>query len=102
MIRRPPISTLFPYTTLFLSVVGGVVTGGVVFGGVLVVDGVVVVGGVVTGGVADGGVVVGGDVVTVGGVVTDGDVRSEEYTSELQSANISYAGFCLKTTTVMR
>src|ERR1039458_10776288 len=50
MIRRPPRSTLFPYTTLFRSEVGGVELG-------------------------DGGVEEFGE----------GEFRSEEHTSELQS-----------------
>ena len=34
MIRRPPTSTLFPYTTLFRSIYGGVDAPGIVFDGV--------------------------------------------------------------------
>src|SRR5205814_9789851 len=80
MIRRPPISTLFPYTTLFRSVG------------------------------ADGKKYLVSDVATVGrgpaprrGVlekdgneVTGGVIRSEEHTSELRHLGISYAVFCLK------
>src|SRR5256885_10416829 len=55
MIRRPPRSTLFPYTTLFRSVEHGVV---------LVIELAVMLG---------------------AGVVTLDQVRSEEHTSELQS-----------------
>src|SRR3712207_7576785 len=71
MIRRPPRSTLFPYTTLFRSVSGfanhGTLTGGTrtatgKFGGALGLDGV-------------------SDWVTV----ADAASRSEEHTSELQS-----------------
>src|SRR3712207_9180030 len=43
MIRRPPRSTLFPYTTLFRSVLTGVI---IVVGTALVVQGVVVDGAV--------------------------------------------------------
>src|SRR3712207_7923328 len=71
MIRRPPRSTLFPYTTLFRSPSEDA------FCGIESVRGV---------------------------MVSKGDAsaplwvteRSEEHTSELQSANISYAVFCLK------
>ena len=53
MIRRPPRSTLFPYTTLFRSVgVGVVVVGGGVGGGGSVV-GVVVAAAAVVGGVVE-------------------------------------------------
>ena len=64
MIRRPPRSTLFPYTTLFRSVLGTTV----------------VVGSVVVAGTA---VELGGSAVVAGTLVVDG--RSEEHTSELQS-----------------
>src|SRR5687768_18621457 len=65
MIRRPPRSTLFPYTTLFRSVVHGDAD-------------VRLNGGVGLGGVAVG---VGGDAERAGEL----EVRSEEHTSELQS-----------------
>src|SRR3712207_7525289 len=72
MIRRPPRSTLFPYTTLFrsqpLDVTGAGprtwIPGHPGRGKTRLVLGVL--------------------------------ARSEEHTSELQSANISYAVFCLK------
>src|ERR1044071_10023440 len=65
MIRRPPRSTLFPYTTLFRSHCAGV--GRDRF--------------LQSGGVGE----------------RDGNERSEEHTSELQSrVDISYAVFCLK------
>src|SRR2546421_3037927 len=70
MIRRPPRSTLFPYTTLFRSGRGG---GG---GGVLSAH-------------ADEELV---EVVDDPGHQA---VRSEEHTSELQSRSDSYAVFCL-------
>src|SRR3712207_7220147 len=85
MIRRPPRSTLFPYTTLFRSVLNVLVSE-------LEVDA--------------------SDVVHVPGLLDlaalwefygldrpelkDEPFRSEEHTSELQSRNISYAVFCLK------
>src|SRR3712207_8715474 len=71
MIRRPPRSTLFPYTTLFRShrasfhIPFGIRSGHV----------------------------------PVASVVWDAGAsgpRSEEHTSELSHANISYAVFCLK------
>src|SRR5262249_61327261 len=67
MIRRPPRSTLFPYTTLFRSVDRRVDGLGISL--------------VVVGPGKDGGVVVGGIAVKVAGDC----VRSEEHTSELQS-----------------
>src|SRR3712207_7009930 len=80
MIRRPPRSTLFPYTTLFRS---PVVPGLVVVGPVLVP---LAVGLVVLDAVADqvveGEAVVSGDEVDAGLRPTP---RSEEHTSELQS-----------------
>src|SRR5258708_10426207 len=76
MIRRPPRSTLFPYTTLFRSIV---VRSGI--------DGLVVV--VVVCSVADGMaaivVVCSGSDGLAAVVETDNDDRSEEHTSELQS-----------------
>src|SRR3712207_7946370 len=78
MIRRPPRSTLFPYTTLFRSVVGRL-RAGFAFGagdlqGLRVVVGRAVGGGRLVG-CGDGAV---GEFRLVGG-------RSEEHTSELQS-----------------
>src|SRR2546421_2234266 len=60
MIRRPPRSTLFPYTTLFRSAVEG------------------------KGAAADGAAAVQGHRTGVG-VAVGVDARSEEHTSELQS-----------------
>src|SRR2546430_13401771 len=68
MIRRPPRSTLFPYTTLFRSV----------------------------GREVDAGGEAGVDLPQSTIAVTVEQVRSEEHTSELQSQSISYAVFCLK------
>src|SRR5438309_8142801 len=85
MIPRPPSSTLFPYTTLFRSLVADVINGIEVVGvcadhaGAAVVD--------------DIGEVVGGEAVVdryqYGADLGDGverfELRSEEHTSELQS-----------------
>src|SRR3712207_8568701 len=97
MIRRPPRSTLFPYTTLFRSVVSDGNGGFLVRGAHTYrksVNRTAIV--VLTG--------------NGGAIASD---RSEEHTSELQSrpylvcrlllqknthANLSYAVFCLKTT----
>src|SRR3712207_8470190 len=99
MIRRPPRSTLFPYTTLFRSTAMRMVN--------RMIE------------ISDGDILVGGESVRskppaqlrreIGYVIqqiglfphrTIGEniatVRSEEHTSELQHANISYAVFCLK------
>src|SRR3712207_8011896 len=73
MIRRPPRSTLFPYTTLFRSVW--------VFGRLFILSAQRVLHPQRPGG---------------GGASGGGGIRSEEQTSELQSRNISYAVFCLK------
>src|SRR2546430_13255558 len=71
MIRRPPRSTLFPYTTLFRST----------FFGKLLVDLFEPVGVAVE---------------PRQQLLARAVVRSEEHTSELQSQSISYAVFCLK------
>src|SRR3712207_8775713 len=74
MIRRPPRSTLFPYTTLFRSTADG--EGGVELGGLL-------------GGLGDAGLDLAAQVLDLGreGLddVRDLGQRSEEHTSELQS-----------------
>ena len=75
MIRRPPRSTLFPYTTLFRSVLAGF------------------------GFPVDDLKFDDPDLVCRGLVIDSelGNFRSEEHTSELQSRpHISYAVFCLK------
>src|SRR3712207_7909879 len=91
MIRRPPRSTLFPYTTLFRSPFRGVP--------LLLKD----LGCHVAGEATNYGT----SFLRDGGVrwPTDSylarqfrDARSEEHTSELRHANISYAVFCLKKT----
>src|SRR3712207_8770596 len=82
MIRRPPRSTLFPYTTLFRSL-SGIASGGAILaqGASLVV--VYENGGDATRDIVlyDGNEVIDGS----GDVVTTTLGRSEEHTSELQS-----------------
>src|SRR5947209_14642745 len=68
MIRRPPRSTLFPYTTLFRSCNG---RGRKVERVKISVD--------VPAGIDDG------QRIRIAGVAASGDPRSEEHTSELQS-----------------
>src|SRR2546421_5549277 len=75
MIRRPPRSTLFPYTTLFRSGSGLALT---------------------KGSTAIERVVAGVGVAPGLSEATNAATRSEEHTSELQSGYISYAVFCLK------
>src|SRR5258708_25667344 len=79
MIRRPPRSTLFPYTTLFRSADG--------VGGGLAVEGAREL--VADGDGADRAAALGGGEVAVdpavGGDGVADDARSEEHTSELQS-----------------
>src|SRR3712207_8664466 len=86
MIRRPPRSTLFPYTTLFRSHVWVSDERRVYLLG-------------------DGGEEVARSTEAEGlgraELVPLSAERSEEHTSELQYANISYAVFCLKKKTVM-
>src|SRR3712207_8335876 len=101
MIRRPPRSTLFPYTTLFRSRVEG--GAGPVEDDV---DADVRRRGLLVGARRGHGVVDVGDagdpreLVDAGARQAVGVAaaveRSEEHTSELQYANISYAVFCLK------
>src|SRR3712207_6911433 len=80
MIRRPPRSTLFPYTTLFRSSVAGVGVGG--GGGI---SGITVAGIGVGGGGDVEGLTVAGIGIGAGGTLRWVSVRSEEHTSELQS-----------------
>src|SRR5256885_12164500 len=83
MIRRPPRSTLFPYTTLFRSRAAGVLDG--------------VLPRVLRDGRAGGGARGGPEKRDrARGRDARGLGRSEEHTSELQSSQISYAVFCLK------
>src|SRR2546430_3490926 len=100
MTRRPPRSTLFPYTTLFRSPVSEVRGAAVDFGKQRhLVDArrpweahrLSPVG----HGYGVGTVLLGLQRDVLRGVATADD-RSEEHTSELQSGYISYAVFCLK------
>src|SRR5258708_16731239 len=75
MIRRPPRSTLFPYTTLFRSAS--------------------VSSKVAVAPCSCAGAVSAGEGVGVTGVVVGGE-RSEEHTSDSSHQIISYAVFCLK------
>src|SRR3712207_8614318 len=84
MIRRPPRSTLFPYTTLFrsrliLETVERRVDGGLIEAQV---HGRVVI---EPGAVLERSTVRGPAIIGAGAVLRDAYVRSEEYTSELQS-----------------
>src|SRR3712207_8248703 len=83
MIRRPPRSTLFPYTTLFRSVVGRRIRGDDTCQVVLLGD--ALLGLARLGGGEHGGL---------------GDLRQDRKSTRLNSshANISYAVFCLKKT----
>src|SRR5258708_27286501 len=80
MIRRPPRSTLFPYTTLFRSRLGVVLQGEVILAQIAVDPGSDEVGVGGTGQDPEGDRVVG-----QGLSLASFEVRSEEHTSELQS-----------------
>src|SRR3712207_7259262 len=96
MIRRPPRSTLFPYTTLFRST-GAPNIAPPNFSGALLLD-------------KPSGITSALAVARVKRLLSKGTkightgtldplasgLRSEEHTSELHHANISYAVFCLK------
>src|SRR3712207_8198796 len=92
MIRRPPRSTLFPYTTLFRSPTGNAADLGACFPGNPF------------GAKSNNTEVDGSDIQAMDGAVlisisqSARQGRSEEHTSELQSRHISYAVFCLKKT----
>src|SRR3712207_8312031 len=98
MIRRPPRSTLFPYTTLFRSLDAAVPRAvvGLAVRAALAVGVVVLV--VVGGEIGEREAVVGGDEVDrrvrVTAVVLVEDRKSTRLNSS--HANISYAVFCLK------
>src|SRR3712207_7297553 len=98
MIRRPPRSTLFPYTTLFRSVdlprglqLG---LGGLGHPAEIPVDRQRDHGGAVRGHVGDHGVDALAPVLQVDGVDDGADRKSTRLNSS--HANISYAVFCLK------
>src|SRR3712207_7923987 len=85
MIRRPPRSTLFPYTTLFRSTTSGA--------GRAAARCSPTPGGSARPGRGSPGW---SPHTLSGGRGGGGQLRSEEHTSELRHANISYAVFCLK------
>src|SRR3712207_8864897 len=93
MIRRPPRSTLFPYTTLFRSLRLAVMAWGewlrLLVAGLGADDPAEVVGAVA-------GAVVGDDPVDVGDAVGGGPEDRESTRLNSSHANISYARFCLK------
>src|SRR3712207_7765510 len=90
MIRRPPRSTLFPYTTLFRSLVAGKVLRAFthkVYGHVVEIEG------------DDGKAYWYGHLEELPDLAPGTRIeaqRSEERTSNSSHANISYAVFCLK------
>src|SRR5258707_4214865 len=77
MIRRPPRSTLFPYTTLFRSVTGA--------GGLCLLAGLLVLGHIVGSYELDTVLAAGAKVRSHPLYTTALVLRSEEHTSELQS-----------------
>src|SRR3712207_9204426 len=77
MIRRPPRSTLFPYTTLFRSIKKTALAA--------IGLGVAIIGAVATAG---------GSLIVAGAAAGGGDRKSTRLNSS--HANISYAVFCLK------
>src|SRR3712207_8062934 len=83
MIRRPPRSTLFPYTTLFRSVISVPIAQRLGLGSVL--------------GYLLAGIVIGPFGFGLVGTA-DGDLMQDRKSTRLNSshANISYAVFCLK------
>src|SRR3712207_7763372 len=88
MIRRPPRSTLFPYTTLFRSLPGGAgAAGGHRRGAGLGAD-------ALAEQLAGEGGRLGGETGGAGGVLVRQDRKSTRLNSS--HANISYAVFCLK------
>src|SRR3712207_7374193 len=97
MIRRPPRSTLFPYTTLFRSAGASGVPGGVGPVGEpgLVEEGVQ--GRVDLGEGGVGALAVGGAGVVLGALRGAGQQRSEEHTSELQSRQYLVCRLLLET-----
>src|SRR3712207_7843990 len=87
MIRRPPRSTLFPYTTLFRSMLNGAMLAGRLVNAPLVDR----LGARSSLTISGGGMVLAGAVLVLPGGV---DRKSTRLNSS--HANISYAVFCLK------
>src|SRR3712207_8587335 len=92
MIRRPPRSTLFPYTTLFRSEAEAVLLGQPLYQPMPRVVGVRLFGDLPRGSTATDLVLVISNMLRSHGVV--GDRKSTRLNSS--HANISYAVFCLK------
>src|SRR3712207_7019667 len=96
MIRRPPRSTLFPYTTLFRSLFATDAVGGLLVGEPPVQGR--------SAAVADGGRPTEGELRRPGSLVVleEAGVGGDRKSTRLNSshANISYAVFCLKKTSV--
>src|SRR2546429_6519334 len=85
MIRRPPRSTLFPYTTLFRSTLAGAR----IMGPISLAEGKAKPG-------SKWAVAVIREGVSANRRLYTREARSEEHTSELSHGYISYAVFCLK------
>src|SRR3712207_8904502 len=98
MIRRPPRSTLFPYTTLFRSFRGALLSGAKQINPEMKLAAANVIADLASGAELVPNALEPTVHERVAGAVRDAAImsRSEEHTSELQSANISYAVFCLK------
>src|SRR2546428_6010382 len=94
MIRRPPRSTLFPYTTLFRSNAGTLNLTGATVGASLANDGLLLV--------RSGSAISGALTTTARSVIRvrgDGNVRSAEQTSAVQSRSERVCGLLLEDTT---
>src|SRR3712207_6909116 len=95
MIRRPPRSTLFPYTTLFRSAAGGTaVATGTAAGGTAVATGTADLGTAVATGTVAGSTAVATGTTAATSPTAEADRKSTRLNSS--HANISYAVFCLK------
>src|SRR2546429_3290927 len=100
MIRRPPRSTLFPYTTLFRSYPRVVIYGNVEIGDRVIIHAGAVIGADGFGFVNDGAVHV--KFPQIGKVIIQDDVEiganTDRKSTRLNSSHgyISYAVFCLK------
>src|SRR3712207_7460370 len=94
MIRRPPRSTLFPYTTLFRSWVLDTVDAWLASGRRVLL---------ITGTAGAGKSTIAARIVQMGGGNVPVDGRRDRKSTRLNSshANISYAVFCLKKKTIL-